>query len=399
MKENKKTKKIICITVLIVLVVFLIGNGVAYSKGKTNIFSWVLEKTKAKDNNVEAEPEKVSLNTYSSVLEKIGIQKEYDEIKTNVNQAVENNGVKVMLLDIACDENYLVFGLNIQQKDLINNLYSNIKKKGYFENEQTNIEQFQKETINNCFDINYKIEIEDKQKSISYGNQIENNNQIKEIYTITNCTLEQIIVYKIIDISGQNINQQYKCNINVSGAYLEFGQVQELVLNGNWKININKNLYRTTETKEYKNLADLSFNVEEEYGWTYGEDGKTKQKENEPMVKITEGEKGKISLEEICISKLGCTIKVNSNIEEGNMVDESIMRPYYAFEIKDSNEKIILNKTHIGDISTFFTSKMYENEEYVISVFKYYEKQIPEDDNHDISYNLIATSKFKLKGN
>ena len=114
MKENKKAKKIICITVLIVLVVFLIGNGVAYSKWKTNIFSWVLEKTKAKDNNVEAEPEKVSLNTYSSVLEKIGIQKEYDEIKTNVNQAVENNGVRITLLDCGYDSNRFIVGYKVE---------------------------------------------------------------------------------------------------------------------------------------------------------------------------------------------------------------------------------------------------------------------------------------------
>lgn len=114
MKENKKTKKIICITVLIVLVVFLIGNGVAYSKGKTNIFSWVLEKTKVKENNVEAEPEKVSLNTYSSVLEKIGIQKEYDEIKTNVNQTVENNGVRITLLDCGYDSNRFIVGYKVE---------------------------------------------------------------------------------------------------------------------------------------------------------------------------------------------------------------------------------------------------------------------------------------------
>ena len=66
----KKTKgkfnfsRVLSIAASFVMVIFLAGNGVAYAKGEPNIYSWILEK--------------------------IGIAKDYEEIKTNINKTAEN---------------------------------------------------------------------------------------------------------------------------------------------------------------------------------------------------------------------------------------------------------------------------------------------------------------------
>ena len=50
--------KISQIAASLVVIVFLAGNGIAYARGRDNIYSWVLNK--------------------------IGIQKEYEEVKTEI---------------------------------------------------------------------------------------------------------------------------------------------------------------------------------------------------------------------------------------------------------------------------------------------------------------------------
>ena len=87
-KELKKQRskfnfsRVLSLAASFVMAIFLAGNGVAYAKGEPNIYSWVLEK--------------------------IGIQKEYEEIKTDINKTVENNGVKITLLDAGYDKTSII---------------------------------------------------------------------------------------------------------------------------------------------------------------------------------------------------------------------------------------------------------------------------------------------------
>ena len=74
--------KISQIAASLVVIVFLAGNGIAYARGRDNIYSWVLNK--------------------------IGIQKEYEEVKTEINQTAESNGIRITLLDCAYDSNRFI---------------------------------------------------------------------------------------------------------------------------------------------------------------------------------------------------------------------------------------------------------------------------------------------------
>ena len=92
-KQNRKFNfsRVLSLAASFIVVIFLAGNGVAYAKGEPNIYSWILEK--------------------------IGIAKNYEEIKININKTVENNGVKITLLDAGYDKNYLVVGYKIQSEE------------------------------------------------------------------------------------------------------------------------------------------------------------------------------------------------------------------------------------------------------------------------------------------
>lgn len=74
--------KISQIAASLVVIVFLAGNGIAYARGRDNIYSWILNK--------------------------IGIQKEYEEVKTEINQTAESNGIRITLLDCAYDSNRFI---------------------------------------------------------------------------------------------------------------------------------------------------------------------------------------------------------------------------------------------------------------------------------------------------
>ena len=117
-KQVKKQKgkfnfsRVLSLAASFVMAIFLVGNGVAYAKGEPNIYSWVLEK--------------------------IGIKKEYEEIKTEINQTVENNGLKITLIDCAYDSNKFLICYKIEDiegkiKD-INEEYQTKLKEGITDN-------------------------------------------------------------------------------------------------------------------------------------------------------------------------------------------------------------------------------------------------------------------------
>lgn len=91
--ENKKVysvklSKILSMAASFIIVVVLAGNGIAYAKGEDNIYSWLLEK--------------------------IGITKEYEEVKNEINQTVENSGLKITLLDCAYDANKFIVQYKVE---------------------------------------------------------------------------------------------------------------------------------------------------------------------------------------------------------------------------------------------------------------------------------------------
>ena len=106
-KQNKKFNfsRVLSLAASFVMAIFLAGNGVAYAYGMPNIYSWVLGK--------------------------IGIQEEYEEIKTEINQTVEveavqeyfggakNYKVKMALKDIGYDNNLLITGWTIECAELM----------------------------------------------------------------------------------------------------------------------------------------------------------------------------------------------------------------------------------------------------------------------------------------
>ena len=95
--DSRKTKKVkttfrwnklVSMAASITTLAFLAGNGVAYAVGAPNIYSWVLNK--------------------------VGIQKEYEEVKQEVNQTVESNGVKITLLDCGYDTDWFMAGYKVE---------------------------------------------------------------------------------------------------------------------------------------------------------------------------------------------------------------------------------------------------------------------------------------------
>lgn len=53
-------------------------------------------------------------DSYSLILEKIGIQKGYEEIKTEVNQTVEDNGIRITLMDCGYDSSRFILCYKVE---------------------------------------------------------------------------------------------------------------------------------------------------------------------------------------------------------------------------------------------------------------------------------------------
>ena len=189
-KEIKKSKnkfnfsRILSLAASFVMTIFLAGNGVAYAKGEPNIYSWILEK--------------------------VGIQKEYEEIKTEVNKTVESDNIEITLIDLGYDSNSLIIGLKIKDKEgKFKTTPSN--KRNEFESEQ---EYIQYVIDNMIFSEYYEIftngtsrskilgnshSIYDGEATTKFSNMIEEKFDVKNV--IEKTTDNSYVLYKIIDIS------------------------------------------------------------------------------------------------------------------------------------------------------------------------------------------------------
>lgn len=384
MKKEFKFSKVLSLVATFIIVVFLAGNGIAYAAGGPNIYSWILEK--------------------------IGIEKEYEEVKTNVNETVESNGIKITLVDIGYDDNFLIAGYKIDEnfqtvKEKIFNELNYISLDNNLTDQEK--EEVKKEVIEKNLNLSYVIGISDNNTQKYFGNfQTEKINaqygytDIDEAlcYKLINITSNnEIIIYHLYDISKYEIKDDLNVNIMIPSIWLEVGEAAPPVFEGEWNFTINNLNKGIADLKIYEPKESIvQFEILKEYGWVYNELGE-RQYYKEPMLIVeNEENKGEISVNYIKTSKIGTILKIDTNFKLGVMVDQSVLRPFYAMDLVDSKGNVIIEKTMICNDknNTFFTKKLNENEEYMIRVFKYYEKQV--SDGSNIEYEYVTNLQFNL---
>ena len=383
-EENKskyKLSKVLSLAASFVLIVFLIGNGISYAMGGANIYSWILEK--------------------------IGISKEYEESKTDINQVVEKNGVKVTLMDMAYDTNFLIMGYMFETEDLCQKSYN----LGYYQIDQ-NVQDKNKVIVNmlqNSAAIEFQAKISDGQNETYIGNYSDSNSGFKlesddicyldKIQTFARViSKNELVLYVVADISKYQFDDTANIEIIINKLGMNMVDAMPPIFEGEWNFTVNNLNKGLTENKDYKpQNAIAEFEIEKEYGWAIDSATGEKQYYDEPMLVVTEGELGKVTISNIQISKIGTIIKMKTNFENGTMVDESIKVPRYAFDLIDSQGNLLLEKEMVYNDGTFFTQKLDENENYTINIYKYYTNQYTDDRyNKDTEFKFITSMKFNL---
>ena len=385
MKEENKNKyklsKVLSLAASFVLIVFLIGNGISYAMGGANIYSWILEK--------------------------IGISKEYEETKTDINQVVEKNGVKVTLMDMAYDTNFLIMGYMFETEDLCQKSYN----LGYYQINQ-DVKDQNKVIVNmlqNCAEIEFQAKISDEKNETYIGNYSDPDSGFKlksddicyldKIQTFARViSKNELVLYVVADISKYQFDDTANIEIIINKLGMNMVDAMPPIFEGEWNFTVNNLNKGLTENKDYKpQNAIAEFEIEKEYGWAIDSTTGEKQYYDEPMLVVTEGELGKVTISNIQISKIGTIIKMKTNFENGTMVDESIKVPRYAFDLIDSQGNLLLEKEMVYNDGTFFTQKLNENENYTINIYKYYTNQFNDDRyNKDTEFKFITSMKFNL---
>lgn len=383
-EENKskyKLSKVLSLLASFVLIIFLIVNGISYAMGGANIYSWLLEK--------------------------IGISKEYEESKTDINQVVEKNGVKVTLIDMTYDTNFLIMGYMFEAEDLCKKSYD----LGYYQIDP-NVQDKDKmivDMLQNNAEIEFQAKISDGQNETYIGNYSDSNSGFKlengnihyldKIQTFARViSKNELALYVVADISGYRFNDTANIEIIINKLGMNIMEATPPIFEGEWNFTVNNLNKGLTETKNYKpQNAIAEFEIEKEYGWAIDSTTGEKQYYDEPMLVVTEGELGKVTVSNIQISKIGTIIKMETNFENGTMVDESIKVPRYAFNLIDSQGNLLLEKEMVYNDGAFFTQKLDENENYTINIYKYYTNQYTDDRyNKDTEFKFITSMKFNL---
>lgn len=200
-KGRKIFAKYIHIAAVVLMVLFLGSNVMAYIQGKDNIFSFILGK--------------------------FHIQEEYEKESKEINLVKESNGTKITIKDIAVDNSFFVIGYQIEtKKELENNL---------FLIEDIKIKDNEKQiTITNA-------SLGDKETKQSVQKIGENTYIIYEIYFIENICHTQKNFQVDIKISQIQIYEKE------SGNYFMKDKIE-----GNWDFSIcldeSKN---TSKAEEY----------------------------------------------------------------------------------------------------------------------------------------------------
>lgn len=331
-----------------ITILFLAGNGVAYAAGMPNIYSWVLSK--------------------------IGIEQAYEEVKTEVNQTVENNGVKMTVTDVGYDDNFFIIGYKMEGEDLC----KRISEKGSFNEDIINLQNSIEEELG----LEFKAKLKNDQKEVNLHITMKDESDMR-MYHFTSVTSDnEIIMYYVADISNQKLNKITELEVNVKGISINALDAGVTVIEGEWNysiqsVNFYKNYFKTIKTP----TAKVNFALKEKFA----EDG-------EPIITIQNGDQAEIKISQVQTSKIGSIITMETNIERGIM--ESTM-PWYAFEILDSQGNIVKEKEKIAN-DNFFTTQLNENESYTVKIYVYECRMYADAYNLDQIYNFEQVASFQL---
>lgn len=217
-------KNKILIFIMVILIVIL-GVVVYINYPKNNI-----------TNNVD--------DSYSLILEKIGIQKGYEEAKTNVNQTVENNGIRITLMDCGYDSSRFILRYKVED------LEGKIKEIN--DEYQSKLED---DVIDTIYDSMY---LSGDSKFYTENEIVENpDDEMGKDYVLLSNKISdtEFIVYQEIIISEHIWNGTISnVDINLYGLHTINGDETNggCLIDGNWKFSINNLNDKYKETNYFK---------------------------------------------------------------------------------------------------------------------------------------------------
>lgn len=379
-----KNKVKVLIFIIILLIVALGSIGILYLNGKvnkTNIKQDDYLSTLEETQKEYEEKEIVDITSnqkedYSWVLKEIGIQKEYEEIKNQINQSVEIEAiqgyeevekykVKMSLKDIGYDNNLLIAGWTIESPQLM---------EMFTQQEGEKVEEIKK-GIENTLELDLTININNDKFVCNYSLQ-DGIGEIINNYKITKCLSDnKILIYEIFILDNLELEDIRDIKINIYRILESFSDGAWEVANGNWEFVI-KDIKKNTEfIKEYDLPAIVEYDINKEYIEEYDEYGNVQKKSNQMNI-LTSGEKGKLEINKLINCKTASLIYVTSNLDIETDADPTY---FYCFDITDINGNVILDKTllyYLEEEPIITQEKLKENGKYYINIYKIVDSDI-----------------------
>ena len=359
-KEVKKQRskfnfsRVLSLAASFVMAIFLAGNGVAYAKGEPNIYSWVLEK--------------------------IGIQKEYEEIRNEINQTVESDGIEIKLIDLGYDANSLILGFEIKDNGgkfaFLNSVSEEFLKENGFDNKDEYKKTMYRSILFNeyyeIFTVNNETkvlgatrEITDGEATTKFSDMIDQSFEVENI--IEQISEKSYVLYKVIDISNDVETHEQITGINIYIDGIHSNQkfdngVETIDSNGDWYFQI-------------KNLT----NVENEY--------------TQHLIMFEEqiDEVLKINAIEIKNSKVFDIMRFDCNIttiKDGYKIARDDVL-YYSKIIDEENN--VIGEIEDASLGFYYRTKNLEiNKEYKLLIYKVYIGE-----NEDYNYDKYLEGKLE----
>lgn len=217
-KKKRNFKRIISVAAMLMIVAFIGVNVMAYSQGKDNIFTFLLEK--------------------------FNIGQEYEENAQNIGITVESNGTKITITDAAMTDELLILGYQIQTNQSLTNKI--------FLNGDRRILKGKNQEIA----INY-LSLSERENKQIVEKVSEKEYRIYEIYEIGNIkdlSDEVKVKIELSDIQTYQVDPyQYQVENRISGKW-------------NFEINLGKNQSLKQEEYQIENtkikLSNLDANLE-----------------------------------------------------------------------------------------------------------------------------------------
>ena len=220
--ENKNKFIKVLILAVVVILIFLIVNTVLYANGSANI--------------------------YSLILEKAGTSKEYEETKTDINQVVEKNGVKLTLMDVAYDTKFLIMSYMFETENLCQKTYD----LGYYQIDPDvqNKEEVIENMLQTTAGIYFQAQIVDGENKFYIGNYTDSNSGFKlqndeidlsnKIQTSAKViSKDKLALYMVVDISKYTLSDIINIEIIVKNLGMQFEEAQPPIFEGEWNFTVN----------------------------------------------------------------------------------------------------------------------------------------------------------------